>query len=176
MSLLTVCQIAIKDQESKTAAVAKENALLKQQLKKYVSEAKQVTPCTKTLLLISLQLKQKNVELLEAAASSPTSPSRAAPAEPEPVSQPPPAAPEAPKPSERKWSVAATATAHYATAEQTDSFVIGSEVDDDIAGFQSIEDMQQHHERQILTLAQMHSELIELNERLQVSFGQHCTD
>lgn len=41
--------------------------------------------------------------------------------------------------------------------------------DDSIEGFASVEEMMHFHEKQIIQLAQMHGELIELNERLQVA-------
>lgn len=44
--------------------------------------------------------------------------------------------------------------------------------EDDIFGFASVEEMQAFHERQVMQLAQMHSELIELNEHLQVSIEE----
>lgn len=41
-----------------------------------------------------------------------------------------------------------------------------TEPDDTVGDFRSIEDMQAHFEDQILTLTQMHCEVMELNDRL----------
>lgn len=40
------------------------------------------------------------------------------------------------------------------------------DIDDSVGDFRSIEDMQAHFEDQILTLTQMHCEVMELNDRL----------
>ena len=48
----------------------------------------------------------------------------------------------------------------------------GGEDDDGRVGdYASVEDMQAHHERQILQLSEMHCELLEMNERLQEQLG-----
>eukprot|EP00730_Choanoeca_flexa_P003284 TRINITY_DN11353_c0_g1_i7.p1 TRINITY_DN11353_c0_g1~~TRINITY_DN11353_c0_g1_i7.p1 ORF type:complete len:729 (+),score=185.61 TRINITY_DN11353_c0_g1_i7:99-2285(+) len=46
------------------------------------------------------------------------------------------------------------------------------ETDDDLQGFGSIDEMMNHHTKQITQLAEMHSEVLELNERLQEQLQQ----
>ena len=115
-------------QSEQVAALTKENTLLKQQLKKYVTE--------------NVDLKREVKDAVAAAAAA-----------------------------------AAAATAAIATSgevEEADDVAGGGleeDVDESYGQFASVEAMQQHHEAQILQLAEMHCELLDLNERLQAQLG-----
>eukprot|EP00041_Stephanoeca_diplocostata_P011119 m.180503 g.180503 ORF g.180503 m.180503 type:complete len:898 (+) comp18421_c0_seq2:191-2884(+) len=102
-------------------ALSKENALLKQQLKKYVAE--------------NQQLKRASRDLMEGR-------------------QP------------------GSAIFDDAAVFEDEAVSDGRETDESFGDYASIEDMQAHHEQQILQLSQMHCEVLELNERLQDQLRQ----
>lgn len=91
------------------------------------------------------QLKRQNRELIEAQSAAPDNSD---------------ASKEAPDRLDRNFS----GLDHMQAEEDEDG-----DGDDSVpGGYASIEDMQAHHERQILQLADMHCELIDLNERANV--------
>jgi hypothetical protein len=77
--------------------------------------------------------------------------------------------PRARPPGKQTGDVAAIKAQNYNEDEYMSDDDDDTMAEDDIFGFASVEEMQAFHERQVLQLAQMHSELIELNEHLQVS-------
>lgn len=129
-------------------SLTKENNLLKQQLKKYVTEAQ--------------ELKRRALELEEAHQQHQQH-QQSAPVVVAPVVTPAPASPKAAKANQQ------------AEKEEDEDELSGGEEDESYGGFPSVEAMQEHHEHQVLQLAAMHTDLIELNERLQAQLRDRET-
>ena len=62
----------------------------------------------------------------------------------------------------------AAAAAAAAAAEEEEDGGDGGEIDESFGDYASIEDMQAHHERQIIQLTEMHCDVMEMNDHLQV--------
>lgn len=142
------------DRSTAEQMMAKENSLLKQQLKKYVAENQQLKRSHKELL----DGKELNMPQLAMALAE-------SQAEPSGLGLRPPAnsfssmnAPDMIKPED--------------VAMKLQSAAADKEIDESVGDYASIEDMQAHHERQILQLTEMHCELIDMNERLQSQLTQ----